>query len=79
MSKWWNGTFFRFLRYISMLLTVALPSIYIAIVSNHFEVLPIDLVFSLKASLENIPFDPLIEALFMIIVLELLREAALRL
>ncbi|WP_177245847.1 spore germination protein [Paenibacillus sp. BC26] len=79
VSRWWNGTFFRFLRYISMILTVALPSIYIAIVSNHFEVLPIDLVFSLKASLENIPFDPLIEALFMIIVLELLREAALRL
>ncbi|WP_164545550.1 spore germination protein [Paenibacillus albus] len=77
--RWWNGSFFRFLRYISVLITVALPSIYIAIVSNHFEVLPIDLVFSLKASLENIPFNPLIEALFMITVLELLREAALRL
>ncbi|MFC5649544.1 spore germination protein [Paenibacillus solisilvae] len=77
--RWWNGTFFRFLRFLSVLITMAMPSIYIAIVSNHFEVLPIDLVFSLKASLENIPFNPLIEALFMITVLELLREAALRL
>ncbi|BFT75600.1 spore germination protein [Paenibacillus sp. P36] len=77
--RWWNGTFFRFLRFISVMIGLALPSVYIAIVSNHFEVLPIDLLFSLKASLENIPFNPLIEALFMITVLELLREAAIRL
>lgn len=77
--RWWNGTFFRFLRFISVMMGMALPSVYISIVSNHFEVLPIDLLFSLKASLENIPFNPLIEALFMITVLELLREAAIRL
>lgn len=77
--RWWNGTFFRFLRLLSVVLGLALPSVYIAIVSNHFEVLPIDLLFSLKASLENVPFNPLIEAMFMITVLELLREAAIRL
>ncbi|MBP1966314.1 spore germination protein [Paenibacillus aceris] len=77
--RWWSGTFFRFLRFISVMIGMALPSVYISIVSNHFEVLPIDLLFSLKASLENIPFNPLIEALFMITVLELLREAAIRL
>ncbi|MFC4778014.1 spore germination protein [Paenibacillus sp. GCM10023252] len=78
-ARWWNGTFFRILRLSSSLITLALPAIYIAIVSFHYEVLPIDIVFSLKASLENIPFDPLLEALFMMMVLELLREAALRL
>ncbi|WNR44062.1 spore germination protein [Paenibacillus roseipurpureus] len=77
--RWWNGTFFRFLRLISVVIGIALPSVYIAIVSNHFDILPIDLVFSLKASLENIPFNPLMEAMFMITVLELLREAAIRL
>jgi spore germination protein KA len=78
-ARWWNGTFFRFLRLISVMIGIALPSVYISIVSNHFDVLPIDLVFSLKASLENIPFNPLMEAMFMITVLELLREAAIRL
>jgi spore germination protein KA len=77
--RWWNGTFFRFLRLISVMIGIALPSVYISIVSNHFDILPIDLVFSLKASLENIPFNPLMEAMFMITVLELLREAAIRL
>ncbi|MDR6553351.1 spore germination protein [Paenibacillus qinlingensis] len=77
--RWWNGTFFRFLRFISVMIGIALPSVYISIVSNHFDILPIDLVFSLKASLENIPFNPLMEAMFMITVLELLREAAIRL
>ncbi|MGO4497504.1 spore germination protein [Paenibacillus sp. 2RAB27] len=78
-ARWWNGTFFRFLRLISVMIGIALPSVYISIVSNHFDILPIDLVFSLKASLENIPFNPLMEAMFMITVLELLREAAIRL
>ncbi|NOU65981.1 spore germination protein [Paenibacillus sp. LMG 31461] len=78
-ARWWNGTFFRFLRLISVMIGLALPSVYISIVSNHFDILPIDLVFSLKASLENIPFNPLMEAMFMITVLELLREAAIRL
>lgn len=77
--RWWNGTFFRLLRLISVMIGIALPSVYISIVSNHFDILPIDLVFSLKASLENIPFNPLMEAMFMITVLELLREAAIRL
>ncbi|KRE86574.1 hypothetical protein ASG89_11260 [Paenibacillus sp. Soil766] len=78
-ARWWNGTFFRILRLISVMIGIALPSVYISIVSNHFDILPIDLVFSLKASLENIPFNPLMEAMFMITVLELLREAAIRL
>jgi spore germination protein KA len=77
--RWWNGTFLRLLRLISATIGIALPSVYISIVSNHFDILPIDLVFSLKASLENIPFNPLMEALFMITVLEILREAAIRL
>ncbi|OAS20725.1 spore germination protein [Paenibacillus oryzisoli] len=77
--RWWNGTFFRLLRLLSVMIGIALPSVYIAIVSNHFDVLPIDLVFSLKASLENIPFNPFMEAIFMTTVLELLREAAIRL
>jgi len=79
ISRWWNGTFFRLLRFFSVLITLLMPSFYIVIVSNHFEILPIDLVYSLKASVENIPFNPLTEALFMITVLELLREAAIRL
>ncbi|RTE09419.1 spore germination protein [Paenibacillus whitsoniae] len=78
-ERWWNGTVFRIFRMVSFMLGISMPSIYIAIVSKHFDILPIDLVFSLKASLENIPFSPLMEALFMTIVLDLLREAAIRL
>lgn len=77
--RWWNGTFLRTLRLLGALVTLALPSVYIAVVSNHFEVLPVDLLFSLKASLENVPLNPVVEALFMMIVLEFLKEAAIRL
>ncbi|WP_307412591.1 spore germination protein [Neobacillus ginsengisoli] len=73
------GSFLRAIRLISFFISISLPSIYIAIVSFHYEVLPYELVTNIKASLEYVPYPPVIEALIMQITLELLREAAIRL
>ncbi|WP_078381331.1 spore germination protein [Sutcliffiella halmapala] len=78
-SRWYFGSFIRFLRIIGFLITIGLPATYIAIVSFHFEVLPTEIVFSIKSSLEYVPYPPLIEALAMQITLEILREASIRL
>lgn len=78
-SRWYFGSFIRFLRLLGFLISIALPALYIAIVSFHFEILPIEIVFSIKSSLENVPYPPLIEALGMQITLEILREASIRL
>ncbi|WP_404449461.1 spore germination protein [Sutcliffiella horikoshii] len=78
-SRWYFGSFIRFLRILGFLISIALPAMYIAIVSFHFEILPIEIVFSIKSSLENVPYPPLIEALGMQITLEILREASIRL
>ena len=56
-----------------------LPAFYIAIVSFHFEIIPIDLYTSIATSRVKVPFSPLLEAFIMEITLEMLREAGIRL
>jgi spore germination protein KA len=78
-SRWLIGSFFRLIRVFSFIIAISLPAIYIAIVSFHSEVLPIGILYSIRVSLEYVPFPPIVEALAMQIVLELLKEAAIRL
>ncbi|WP_257131735.1 spore germination protein [Bacillus sp. AFS017336] len=77
--RWLIGSFFRIIRVFSFLIAICLPAIYIAIVSFHSEVLPIGILYSIRVSLEFVPFLPLVEAFMMQIILELLKEAAIRL
>jgi spore germination protein KA len=78
-SRWLVGSFFRFIRVFSFIIAISLPAIYIAIVSFHSEVLPIGILYSIRVSLEYVPFPPIVEALAMQIILELLKEASIRL
>lgn len=56
-----------------------MPSLYIFLVAFHFEIIPQPLIISVKSSLQNIPYPPLIEALIMEVTIELIREAGVRL
>lgn len=78
-SRWLIGTFIRFIRHASFLISILLPAFYIAIIAFHFEVLPDELVFPVGSSIDKIPFPPLIEALIMELTIELIREAGIRL
>ncbi|WP_197489752.1 spore germination protein [Rossellomorea aquimaris] len=73
------GSFIRFIRLISFIATLCLPAFYIAVISYNYEIIPVEIIFSIKSSLEYVPFPPLIEAAIMQFTLELLREAAVRL
>jgi hypothetical protein len=69
----------RWLRYIFLLISLLLPSFYVAILTFHQEMLPTTLLITIAASREMVPFPALVEALFMEFVFEALREAGLRL
>ncbi|KEZ52006.1 MULTISPECIES: spore germination protein [Metabacillus] len=73
------GSFYRLIRILGFFIAISLPALYIATISFHYELIPNDLILTVKSSLENVPLPPLAEALLMVIILELLREAALRL
>ncbi len=78
-SRWMVASFIRLMRFLGFLIAIFLPATYIAIISFHFEVIPLKLLLSIGASRERIPFPPYIEAFIMELTLEMLREAGIRL
>lgn len=78
-ERWIPGSLIRFLRFISAIITVFLPSIYIAFVSFHQGLIPTTLAISIAMTREGVPFPSFIEALMMEVAVEILREAGLRL
>ncbi|WP_274649220.1 spore germination protein [Paenibacillus humicola] len=68
----------RLLRYGAYLISLFAPSIYIAAITFHQEMIPTQLVISLAAQRTNVPFPAFIEAAIMEISFEILREAGLR-
>lgn len=72
------STMIRIIRYLSLLITLLTPSVYIAITTFHQEMLPAPLLISFAAQREGVPLPTFLEALFTEIVFEILREAGIR-
>lgn len=72
------ANFLRGLRMLAAFITLLLPGMYVAITSFHQEILPTELLYSILASRENVPFPIIVEILTMEISFELIREAGLR-
>lgn len=72
------GTLVRVLRYFALIISLFLPSIYVAIITFHHEMLPTPLLISVISQREAIPFPAVVEALLMEITFEILREAGVR-
>ena len=73
------GTFLRLLRSLAFWMSLYLPSLYVALVGLHPELLPLPMMLALTDAREAIPLPIFVEALFMEMTIELLREAGLRL
>lgn len=72
-------SFIRLLRFTGLFIAIFAPALYIAMISFHYEVIPLKLLLTIGESRAKIPFPPILEALLMELVLEMLREAAVRL
>ncbi|MFH5184024.1 spore germination protein [Paenibacillus sp. TAB 01] len=73
------GTVIRWMRFLLLGVSLMLPSIYVALLAFHQEMIPTTLLISIAASREQIPFPAIVEALLMEITFEALREAGIRL
>ncbi len=73
------GSFLRLLRFFGAFMAINLPALYIAILTYHYQAVPLNLLVPLAESRSRVPFPPIIEALIMEIAFELLREASIRL
>ncbi len=72
------GLFARLLRYAALLIALTASSTFIAVTSFHSDVLPSDYVISLAEMRIRVPTDALTGALILEFIVELLREALLR-
>ena len=78
-TNWIVASVLRFLRILAVFVAIFLPSFYIAVLTFHYEAIPWSLLVSLVHARSKVPFPPVIEALLMEFIIELIREAAIRL
>ena len=72
-------SFKRALRYILLLVSLTLPSFYIAVTEFNQELIFSKLAFAISTSREGVPFPAFIEVTLMVLAFDILVEAALRL
>ncbi|MEE0840896.1 MAG: spore germination protein [Acutalibacteraceae bacterium] len=68
----------RILRYICFFLSISVPSLFLALITHHKQLIPTSFFLSVTSSRSGVPFPPLIECLLLIFIFEILREAGLR-
>lgn len=76
--KPWIANFMRLIRLLGTLMSVILPSLYLAISYFHPEALPTELALAIAGARERVPFPAFFEILLMEFAFELIREAGLR-
>lgn len=72
------ASWIRLVRLLFSIMSLLLPSMYVAMTTFHPEIIPTSLLLTIASARENIPFPALIEALIMELTFEGLREAGIR-
>lgn len=73
------STFNRMIRIVGFFIASSIPAVYVALTTFHQEMIPTPLLLSISASREGVPFPTIIEALFLVLIFDLLRESGVRL
>ncbi|AZV57622.1 spore germination protein [Clostridium sp. AWRP] len=68
----------RLLRILSFIITISLPSLFIALTTFHIEAIPTPLAISISAARQDVPFPTVVEALGLLLTFEILRETGVR-
>jgi spore germination protein len=78
-QRWIYTSTVRIIRFLSMIISVIMPSLYVAVTSFHTGIIPTKFAYFIAASREGVPFPAFIEAIVMEISFWLLLEATARL
>ncbi|NHM33252.1 spore germination protein [Neobacillus terrae] len=78
INRWPVASFLRGLRYISFIISITLIPFYVALTTHHYEMIPLQILYVLVESRSKLPFTPFWEAFLMLIILEIIKEASLR-
>lgn len=73
-----NVTVTRLIRYTAFFITLLTPSLYLALTTYNQEIIPTELLTSIAAQRESVPFSTFMECFLMIAAFEILRESDLK-
>ncbi len=74
----YRATFTRLLRLFALFVAIYLPAFYVAAQLFKLQLFPIKLLLTIAGSIRDIPFSPSLEMLLVLLVLEVLNEASIR-
>ncbi|MGM0873272.1 MAG: spore germination protein [Bacillota bacterium] len=81
-EDYYNGslvsTTIRWIRFLGLFVTLILPAFYVAMTSFHQDLLQTPLLIRIATVRDGLPYPVLVEAIFMFLTFELIREAGLR-
>ncbi|KYC70899.1 hypothetical protein B4092_1299 [Bacillus licheniformis] len=66
------------LRYASFFLSILLIPLYVALSTHHYHMFPLQILYVLIESRSKVPFSPFWEAVLMLLVIEIIKEASVR-
>jgi len=78
-TPWYDASFLRMVRLAAWAFGIYLPAVYIALTEVNPDLISPKLFDLVAGSHTGLPFTPLVEVVVMILVIEILREAAVRL
>jgi spore germination protein len=78
-NRWASSSLVRLLRLFGVIVSITFSAIYVAVLTYHYEIIPVNMLKTIAQSRARVPFPPLYEAMFLELTLEVLREAGARL
>jgi hypothetical protein len=78
-QSYWISRFLVFIRYISIFISLVLPAFYVGVSAFSPELFRVELALSIAGSRVSVPYPAFLEVLFMLLMMELLTEASIRL
>ena len=73
-----RATFLRLLRLFALIVAIYLPAFYVSAQLFKLQLLPMKLLLTIAGSIRDIPLSPSLEMLLLLLVLEVLNEASIR-
>lgn len=68
----------RLVRLFGIIFSIIIPGLYVAIQTMHYRIIPIKFLITLMDSIQGLPFTPMLEMLFVILLFEILYESSIR-
>ena len=73
-----KASIIRMLRIFSIVITLILPGLYVAVQLYHYKMIPLSMIMTIINTTLGLPLSPFAEMMFVLIIFEILYEASLR-